>query len=248
MTARPLLFLLTAALVVGCCPKGGGKTGAGAAPSGSVAAPDASEKPATPGKFADASLPELERRAKKAGWKVSSSQSSEGTMFLELSDRSHYAYVQVIDVTPRTEKGQKTLVKMGDTRAVAWTLDPDPAKKAGADALLASLSAKAPLETATRESIVAALAGWKMGDTSKEDEDGLVTVRVDADRPDGSAHVEVDLYDFAAAKKEGRVAVDQSRILCTFVCRDCTRKEKRLTAEAWQTHKARVLLGKLSNP
>lgn len=242
----------------GCCkglgkPKGdAGASAAASVPRQATSSGDGTdEQPVAVGKFAQATLADFEKRAKKAKWNVKSSSTSDNRMDLELDDRSHYGYVVVIDVPPKVEKGQGTaLAKMSDTKAIGLMLDVDKDRKLKAEDVLASILTKSPLESATRESLSAALRElkWKVGDTSKEDDDGLVTVRIDASLADGSGHLEVDLYEYAAAKKQGRIAIDGTRIMNVFVCRDCTKKEKRVTAEVWQTHKSRVLLGKLTNP
>jgi hypothetical protein len=221
----------------------GGKEGEG----------DKSEPAAAVGKFATATLADFEGRAKKKGWKVLTSSSNNddgfGTMDLELEDSSHYAYVTVIDLAEAAKKPATMAAKMGADRAVLLQLDEENKKAKPADQL-DKLLAKSPLDAATRDTVTKALAelGWKVGATDSTSEDGLATHTIAAENKEGDSAIDVMLFDFSAAKKDGRVAVDGMRIINVFVCKDCTERKTKFTSAVWQNTKARGLLGKLTNP
>jgi hypothetical protein len=210
---------------------------------------EAGEEAASVGPFADAKLTDFEARAKKAGWKVvtSSSEDTEGTtlMALELEDSSHFAYVTVVDLA-----GVKSAAAKVD-KGAAVVLQADPESKDKPAALLDQLLAKAPLDKLDREALGKGLGelGYKVGSTSSDSEDGLTTSVLTATKggdEDGS-EIDVTLYDYREALKEGRIAVDKQRIMNVFVCEDCTKRNTKILSQAWQNAKAKVLLGKLTN-
>lgn len=246
MTKLATALLLVAALLA--C-KGSSRSSSSAPGASSSAASSEAEEGAevAAGKFGGFSLKDLESRAKKAGWKVLSSH--EDRTFdcdqydLELEDPKHYAYVTVIDLGEDVA-AKKHAGKMGKTSGLAIELDdsPTPGKK-----LLAEIEAKKPIDELDRDGLKEVLAGlgWKVSEASAESEDGVTATTIGAEK--GEASLSLLHWDFSKAVKDGRVAVDGDRFMNVFVCKDCTQRKVGAFAEAWQTAKAKRLLGKLTN-
>ena len=194
------------------------------------------------GGFSSASLTDLEARAKKAGWKVKSSgvdnQSSVAFTDLELDDGKHWAYVAMADLTSKSGA-----VLVGDDQALRIEVDGDPDATMPKPAeLLKKLEG-----LKGRDAIVAEAKklGLKVLSSNSETVDGLTTTFLELENKRGSVAL-VDLLDYAAAKKEGRIAIDGKRVLNVYVCEDCVKDRANVLSKAWQIAKARTLLAKLS--
>lgn len=246
-----LVAVAVLGIAIGGCKASSGPAGEGKEASGSESAKAA--EAAVVGKFATSSLADFEGRVKKSGWKVLASSSSNddglGLMDMELEDSSHYAYVTVIDLAEAAKKPATMAAKMGSDRGVLLRLDTEDKKMKAGDHL-EKLLAKSPVDTMTRDTATKAIGelGWKVGATDSTSEDGVTTVSVAGESKDGESVLDFMLFDFSAAKKDGRVAVDGMRIMNVFVCKDCTERKTKIMSQAWQNAKARVLLGKLTNP
>ena len=202
---------------------------------------DVSAEAVSVGKFADATLGDLETRARAAGWKVMASESDSDppvpNMALELDDGSHFAYVTVFDFA-RT----KTVAsKLGSHTALALEAERD------ADRVLLQLIGKSGLDDSNRNSLKTSCEnlGYKVMYFDAIEEDGVTFVTISAVGRDDN-DIELFFMDFAAAKNEGRIGVDGHRIMNVFVCKDCTKRNTRILSQAWQTAKAKVLLGRLT--
>lgn len=194
------------------------------------------------GKFADAKLSDLEARAKAAGWKVMASEfdgdAPVPTMALELDDGSHFAYVTLFDFV----RTKSVASKLGSHTALTVAVgDRDP------DKLLSQLIGKSALDELNRDSLRTSCEslGYKVMHIEVLEEDGITFVTMSAESKDEST-IELFFVDFAAAKNEGRIGVDGHRIMNVFVCKDCTKRNTRILSQAWQTAKAKVLLGRLT--
>lgn len=248
--------------MAGCCNLGGGSSSksegsaSSAASTGSASAAQVGtedeEKAVPTGKFADAKLADFEARAKRAGWRVLSSDASDldgiKEMSLELDNKKYYAYVTVIDVSAAAKTPARFAVQMSATRALVLGVDSLDGIKAAE--ILPKLLAKSPMETATRDTLTDALKelGWVVSNMSTDTEDGLSTSTFDAEDKAGKSGIDGTLYDWSEAQKEKRVAVDGHRVMNVFVCQDCTARKTKFTSQVWQNLKAQRLLGKLTNP
>ncbi|MEZ4223608.1 MAG: hypothetical protein R3B13_21850 [Polyangiaceae bacterium] len=199
------------------------------------------------GKITDA---EVEARAKAAGFKILKTESDTdgggvSLLALELEDAKHYAYVNLYDLAPpRTNKGLHA-AKMGSTGGIAIELD-DEYHKPDADKLLSDLVAKQPVDGATRAKLKAALEslGWDVESASSETEDGLTVNSVTGTNDDGG--ISVTHIDLSAALKDKRAAIDGTKLMNVFVCKDCTKRKVNAFSEAWQRAKAGRLLRKIA--
>jgi hypothetical protein len=203
--------------------------------------------PAT-GSLTDVSLSDLEKRAKGAGWKVDRSGSHKDFGIehfeLDLDNGKYFAYVRLIDFAPPSKK---IATKVGDQAAVVVELVDGGEGKVEAKDVLEKLLAKVPLEKASRDSVKKGLEGLglKVTRTDSSEEDGIVTTQIDCDDDAADAAINVQIYDFSAAKKKGHLVLDGERLLNAAVCKDCTTRSKGL-GEAWQTSKAKGLVTKLA--
>ncbi|GMV16891.1 MAG: hypothetical protein AMXMBFR56_51150 [Polyangiaceae bacterium] len=238
--------LLLVAALLAC--KSSSQSSSSPAASASGAAAEDDEGAAIPtGKFGSFTLKDIETRAKKAGWKVLSSHEDKtfdcDQYDLELEDPKHYAYVTVIDLGAEVT-AKKHAGKMGKTAGLALEVEdsPTPGKQ-----LLADIEAKKPIDELDRDSLKEVLKGmgWKISDSSADSEDGVTATTIGAEK--GEASLSLFHWNFAKAAKDGRVAVDGDRFMNVFVCKDCTQRKVGTFAEAWQTSKAKRLLGKLTN-
>jgi hypothetical protein len=199
------------------------------------------------GKLGNVTASQLEARAKKAGYELESSNEDQDSgavvSILELESEEYYAYVTLVDLGSDTSR--KHASRMGENAGLAVHFDDAPDGVTAAK-LCDEIVAKKPLGELSRGALKQVLGGlgWDVSSSSSDSEDGVVTSSLVADRADDQ--VSVVLFDFKAARREGRLVVDGKRFLNVFVCHDCTKRKEGVLADLGHRRRARKLLAKLT--
>jgi hypothetical protein len=241
-----LAWLLGVAGVAGsmvgcvCVPggAGGGSASASASASGSLGAPGA------------LSLGDLEKRAKKAGWRVTrSAENREGVyvdMDLELEGEDHFGYVSYFDYSPaRKEAWHKLVVK---NHAVLLVEVDEESGAPLVEAVTKAVVAGVDIEKVTRDELAKVLTagGWKVLATTADGDVGLRWVTAEAETKD-EATFNVIVHDYTEVAGDGRLANDELHWLMVHVCRDCTERERGLQGVE-NASLAKRLLARLASP
>ncbi|MBX3130463.1 MAG: hypothetical protein KF718_27335 [Polyangiaceae bacterium] len=192
---------------------------------------------------------ELAARAKAAGYSEESTNDDrdDGMVHhtLELESDKNYAYVTFVDLGVESEKSHAAA--MGENTALVVHFDEAPSQVT-APKLRDDILAASPLDGLAPDALKQALSklGFKVSQTWKDSEDGVTRTRVIADRKGDDATVW--LFDFRAAKGEGRVAVGTRRFLNVMACYDCTKRKEGLLTDMTHRRRARKLLSQLTKP
>lgn len=227
------------AALLACKQSGDGSgRGAGAA-SGSSSA--SSSSPATrpgasdvvQGRFQAASLGDLEQRVKRAGWKLSESESSSNERTRELSlsvdEDELMASVEVIDLTPtRSRVSEQVALEVGATSFVVLELDDVADEPLSARAELERLLKVCPIDTCDGSKLGKLVEGlgWKVTDTHFSNgatSDELVASRayIDGERKQGDAGIAIEYWDYAKVAAKGLLARDGLAFMSVDFCASC---------------------------
>lgn len=244
-TAASLLLPLLLALLA--CKSGSSKSSSATDASPGASAVSGNEEPI--GKLGGATAAELEARATKLGYSLKSKDEDDDlgveVSTLELEHDEHFAYVTLVDLGKAGGKSHASELGREVGLVVHFDIAPE---RANAARILEQVIAKKPLDELSRDALREPLGtlGWKQDSSTSDTEDGVVRTSISASKGDDDA--DLVLFDFRAAKREGRVAAEGNRFVNVFVCQDCTKRREGVLADMKHRRLARKLLATLTNP
>ncbi len=195
------------------------------------------------------SLDVLESRAKAAGWKLLSREGEEGGEWstLELDDGKHYAYVSTLDLSASRDAEEDSAFEQAKAVGLQVVVEEPGAANQKAKDLLASIVARQPLDSLTRDGLKATLTalGWRIQRADLDQQDGVAQSMIDASHASGAV-ARLDLVDSRAAAKEERAYSRGAQYVVVAVCKDCQARKSGFLASLIEREKAQKLLRRLT--